>query len=73
VGLARRLGVDPEAALRGANRRFERRYRHMEQRLAEEGRAMAETGLAELKAHWQAAKRATDDPPSEEGGGSPLS
>ncbi|HKJ71292.1 MAG TPA: nucleoside triphosphate pyrophosphohydrolase [Gammaproteobacteria bacterium] len=62
VGLARRLGVDPEAALRGANRRFERRFRHMEGRLAEQSRAMTEAELDELKAHWQAAKRATDDP-----------
>ena len=61
VGLARRLGVDPETALRSANRRFERRYRHMEGRLAERGQAMSEAELGELKAHWQAAKRATDD------------
>ena len=60
VGLARRLGVDPEGALRASNRRFERRFRHMEGRLSEQGQAMAEAELAELKAHWQAAKRATD-------------
>jgi len=63
VGLARRLGVDPEAALRASNRRFERRFRHMEQRLDERGQAMARAELDELKAHWQAAKRATDGDP----------
>ena len=60
VGLARRLGVDPETALRGSNRRFEQRFRHMEKQLAERGRAMEEAELEELKGHWQAAKRATD-------------
>lgn len=60
VGLARRLGVDPEAALRTSNRRFERRFRHMEKLLAERGQGMEAAGLEDLKAHWQSAKRATD-------------
>jgi len=63
VGLARRLGVDPESALRASNRRFERRFRHMERRLGDKGLAMEQAELDELKAHWQAAKRATDEGP----------
>jgi MazG family protein len=60
VGLGRRLGVDPETALRRANERFERRFRHMEESLWGAGRSMEEAELAELKALWQQAKVATD-------------
>ncbi|MFP4560482.1 MAG: nucleoside triphosphate pyrophosphohydrolase [Thiohalorhabdus sp.] len=60
VGLARRLGMDPETALRRSNERFERRFRHMERTLQEEGGAIGERDLAELKRRWQEAKAATD-------------
>ncbi|KPV40399.1 nucleoside triphosphate hydrolase [Thiohalorhabdus denitrificans] len=60
VGLARRLGMDPETALRRSNERFERRFRHMERTLQEEGRGIGETDFAELKRRWQGAKAATD-------------
>lgn len=55
--LARKAGVDPEAALRGANAKFERRFRHLEQRLAEQGRAPGEADMAELEALWARAKQ----------------
>jgi len=54
--LARRLDLDPEAALRGANGRFERRFRAVEDRLARQGRIAADAPLDELEALWQAAK-----------------
>lgn len=57
VGVTRRLGMDPEAALRGANRRFEGRFRYLEGRLAERGVAVADTGPAELLALWREAKQ----------------
>jgi MazG family protein len=53
ANLGRRLGVDPETALRGANRRFERRFRHVETRSAESGRR----DLASLESFWTEAKR----------------
>ena len=56
VGLARRLGVDPETALRRSNDRFERRFRHME---GEADGPMANTEPTELKRLWQRAKKAT--------------
>ncbi|MFA9460752.1 nucleoside triphosphate pyrophosphohydrolase [Thiohalorhabdus methylotrophus] len=59
VGLARRLGVDPETALRRSNDRFEERFRHMEGALRTEGRAMETQSLGELKRLWRAAKAAT--------------
>ena len=58
VNLARHLNVDPEAALRGANAKFERRFGHIEARLAEGGRQPGQASLAEMDALWNEAKRA---------------
>lgn len=59
VNLARHLGVDAEAALRGANAKFVARFRHMEAALAAAGRRADEkTDLAELNRLWEEAKRA---------------
>jgi len=56
VNLARRLTVDPEQALRGACRKFERRFHHIEAVLAGEGSSPMDRSLAELEALWQRAK-----------------
>ena len=58
VNLARHLGVDPETALRGANEKFARRFRHIEASLRAEGTTPAESTLKEMDALWEAAKRA---------------
>jgi MazG family protein len=50
------LELDPEAACRAALRRFEQRFRTMEQGLA---RPLAEHGLAELVRAWAEAKEGT--------------
>jgi tetrapyrrole methylase family protein/MazG family protein/ATP diphosphatase len=55
--LARHLHVDPEGALRDAGGKFERRFRRMEARLAEQGRTAASTSAAELEALWAQAKQ----------------
>jgi MazG family protein len=57
ANLARHLQLDPEAALRGANAKFERRFGRVERWLAEEGRTPAESTLAEMDALWNQAKR----------------
>ena len=57
VNLARHLGVDAEAALRKANRRFEDRFRLMEKAAAVEGSQLSEEPLDQLEQRWQAAKR----------------
>jgi len=57
VNLARHLGVDPEAALRQANAKFERRFRDVEERLATLGKSPATSDLAEMDALWDAVKR----------------
>jgi ATP diphosphatase len=61
ANLARHAGVDFSQALRHANAKFERRFRHMEQLARDEGRPLAERGLAEQEALWLQAKR-TDKP-----------
>ncbi len=56
VNLARHLKVDPEMALRGANAKFERRFAHVERRLAESGRGPEVADLDEMEALWLEAK-----------------
>lgn len=56
VNLARRLEIDPERALRHACRKFERRFRQIEMRLAVKGVEPAKAGLESLEAEWQAVK-----------------
>lgn len=58
ANLARKLGVDPEQALRGTNRKFERRFRHVEARLRERDLKPEEAGLETMDAYWDEAKRA---------------
>lgn len=57
ANLARHCKVDPEAALRSTNDKFERRFRHIERRLAESGRKPADATLEEMEALWQEAKK----------------
>ena len=56
VNLARLANVDWSAALRGANAKFERRFRRMEALAAEEGRQLDGMTLAEQDAYWDRAK-----------------
>ncbi|HSC83578.1 MAG TPA: nucleoside triphosphate pyrophosphohydrolase [Pseudomonas sp.] len=57
TNLARHLKVDPEAALRGANGKFERRFRFIEQALREAGRPIENCSLEQLDALWGEAKK----------------
>ncbi|MFE8072372.1 nucleoside triphosphate pyrophosphohydrolase [Marinobacteraceae bacterium S3BR75-40.1] len=57
VNLARFLKVNPDQALRRANRKFEDRFRLMEQALQEKGESFAGRSLDGLEELWQAAKR----------------
>jgi nucleoside triphosphate diphosphatase len=56
ANLARHSKIDPEAALRSTNDKFERRFRYVEKRLAAQGRKPAEATLEEMEALWQEAK-----------------
>lgn len=58
TNLARHCKVKPEEALRDANRKFERRFRYIEQALASEGKKLEDQSLAILDALWDEAKQA---------------
>ena len=58
ANLARKLGVDPEDALRGTNAKFVRRFAFIEAELAKDGRSPEQSDLAEMDALWNAAKAA---------------
>ncbi|MFJ4389662.1 nucleoside triphosphate pyrophosphohydrolase [Pseudomonas soli] len=64
VNLARHLRHDPENALRRANRKFERRFRFIEQALREQGLNTQDRTLDELDALWGEAKRQEKNLPS---------
>ncbi|MFO0993691.1 MAG: nucleoside triphosphate pyrophosphohydrolase [Hyphomicrobiales bacterium] len=56
ANLARHLDIDPEAALRAANTKFERRFRYIEQELEKQGRKPTDSDLAEMDHLWDEAK-----------------
>ncbi|MBV8731864.1 MAG: nucleoside triphosphate pyrophosphohydrolase [Acidobacteriia bacterium] len=58
VNLARFVKVDPEQALRRTNAKFRRRFGYMERKLAEQGRKLQNTSIAEMEELWQEAKQA---------------
>jgi tetrapyrrole methylase family protein / MazG family protein len=57
ANLARRLLVDPELAMRSANRKFQRRFRGLERELQEKDQTLAETSLEEMDTLWEKRKR----------------
>lgn len=57
VNLARHTNIEPEAALRGTNQRFESRFRWIETRLAAQGKTLDRTNLDELDTLWNEAKQ----------------
>ena len=57
VNLARKVGVDPEQALRRTVTKFIDRFEYIEKSLKREGRAFSETDLDEMERLWQEAKK----------------
>ena len=56
ANLARHADIEPEAALEGTNRKFMRRFAHIEARLADQGRGFDGATLGEMDALWNEAK-----------------
>ncbi len=61
VNLARKLGVEAEAALAAANEKFVRRFHAVEAALTEQGKKLGEATLEEMDAAWDAIKAAGAD------------
>lgn len=57
ANLGRHLDIAPEAALRSANEKFLRRFRHIEVELAKRGSSPKQSTLEEMDALWDDAKR----------------
>ncbi len=66
ANLCRHLEVDPEQALRGANRKFARRFGYLEQQVAAHGGEWAALAPAQLEAWWAAAKASERADPTDE-------
>jgi MazG family protein len=56
TNLSRKLGIEPEAALRRANEKFTERFDAMERVFAERGQQLNEQSLAQLESEWQRLK-----------------
>jgi len=57
ANFARHLGIDPEATLAGANRKFRQRFALIEAGLSAQGKSLDQATLAEMELLWQEAKR----------------
>ena len=57
ANLARKLGIDPESALRKANEKFTRRFEALEERLHAQGRSVHDATLDEMEREWQEIKK----------------
>jgi ATP diphosphatase len=67
ANLARKLGVEPESALREANDKFAERFAGVEATLKAAGRSVHEASLDEMEAAWQRVKTRAARQPSRSG------
>ena len=59
TNLARHCNIDPETALRAANRKFEQRFRHVEGLIEANWSSSEPPSLEEMEAFWKQAKSET--------------
>lgn len=57
INACRLYGIDPENALERTNKKFIKRFNHVEARVAEQNKALSEVSLEQLEAYWQETKR----------------
>jgi XTP/dITP diphosphohydrolase len=57
VNYARFLDINPENALERTNKKFIRRFQHLEKRAMEAGKTLKEMSLSEMDVFWEEAKR----------------
>ena len=56
ANVARKLDIDPEAALRFGNKKFEKRFQYLEEMLLSDGKKLEKVSLEEMEIYWQKAK-----------------
>ena len=56
INAARLYGIDPELALERSNRKFIRRFNHIESKVSAQGEQLRDQPLEQLEAYWQEAK-----------------
>ena len=56
TNLSRKLGIEPEAALRRANEKFTKRFDAMERAVADRGQQLNQLGLQDMEAEWERVK-----------------
>jgi XTP/dITP diphosphohydrolase len=56
INACRLYGIDPEGALERTNKKFIRRFNHVEQRAEQIGKSLREMTLAEMDSYWDEAK-----------------
>jgi nucleoside triphosphate diphosphatase len=57
ANLSRKLGIEPESALRRANEKFTRRFDTMEHAFSERGKPLGDATLQEMESEWQRVKQ----------------
>jgi ATP diphosphatase len=60
ANLSRKLGIEPEGALRRATDKFANRFEAMEREFAARGKPLNETTLDEMETEWRRVKEATE-------------
>jgi XTP/dITP diphosphohydrolase len=56
INACRLYGIDPEGALERTNKKFMRRFNHVEKRAEEQGKTLRDMSLAEMDSYWDEAK-----------------
>ena len=56
VNLARKLGVEPENALKKTNRKFRKRFGYIEEELRSQNKSFEDSSLEEMDAIWNKSK-----------------
>ena len=56
INACRLYGIDPEGALERTNKKFIRRFNHVERRAEEQGKTLHDMTLAEMDSYWDEAK-----------------
>ena len=57
VNMARKAGIDPETALLRCNKKFETRFKFIEQSIENDGKNINDASLDQMEALWQLAKQ----------------